>query len=206
MHCVMVTATGQSEWITAAIQYAWPVIKKYFKDNGHDVHLIRRTPYDTVVQHPSWLWLKCHELLPNYDYILTWNLDILPVIFNDDIFKNLDMSLLGAVVEDPSMHGMFPHFKYNCGMVGVPKAYAEFCSEVYTKWMSNPKDWPSYEQYYVNMEIGERKIPVHEVPKKYAWYYNSPNYETATCWHYTNTVHKHSIVELFKKHYDRVFQ
>jgi hypothetical protein len=203
--CVMVTAIGKNEWITSAIQYAWPIIKEYFEGNGHNVQLIRSSPFDNEVQHPSWLWLKCHEILPTYEYILTWNLDILPVVFKDDIFKILDMNLLGAVVEDSSIHYTFPHFKYNCGLVGVPNNYKDFCAEVYAKWIRNPNSWPSYEQYYVNMEIGERKINVFEIPKKYAWYYNSPNYETASCWHYTNTISKNKVTNLFKKHYERIF-
>jgi hypothetical protein len=204
-HCVMVTAIGKNEWVSSAIEYAWPLIKKYFEGNGHKVFLIQSTPYDSEVLHPSWLWLKCHEILPGYDYILTWNLDILPILFSDDIFKDLNQTLLGAVMEDPSVHDIFPHFKYNCGMVGVPHTYDSFCSEVYAKWNKNPNNWPSYEQYYVNMEVGERGIPVFTIPKKYAWYYNSPGFKDATCWHYTSTVLKDGIATLFKQHYDEVF-
>jgi hypothetical protein len=204
-HCIMVTAIGKNAWVSSAISYAWPVIKKYFEDNGHNVYLIQNTPFDSEVLHPSWLWLKCHEILLGYDYILTWNLDILPVKFEDDIFKYLDQTMVGAVMEDPSVHGIFPHFKYNCGMVGVPKSYSGFFSDVYQKWNKNPNSWPSYEQYYVNQEIGERNIPIYSIPQKYAWFFNSPNYKEATCWHYTSTVQKDGIENLFKQHYEGVF-
>lgn len=200
--CVMVTGIGNNTFIDNAKKYAYPIIKKYFNKNNYETFLIEDTKYKDEVQHPSWLWLKCHELIPGFDYILTWNIDILPVKIEDNIFSVIDQNMIGASCDLEYQNVKeYPNFKYNCGMVGVPKNREDFCNDIYNRYKSNPFSWPSYEQYYVNMELHKQNIPVFEIPNKYNYYFNHPNFENATCWHYTNKVHKSQVIELFKHHY-----
>jgi len=208
--CVMVTGIGNNDWMLAAKKYAYPVIQKYFQQNGHEVFLIEETPFQTMAAHPSWLWLKCHEILPNYEYILSWNLDILPVKFTDDIFHDLDFNLIGACedLEAANVRAgcpQFSDFKYNCGLVGVPNQYKDFCTKVFDMYKHNPYGWPSYEQYYVNKEITQQNIPIHHIPNRFNYYYLYNDFEKASCWHYTNRVSKQQVSELFKYHYLKYF-
>jgi len=201
----MITAIGDNPWIVSAKKYLWPIIKKYFNDNGHNAFIIEDSEIKDY-QHPSWLWLNCHKILPNYEYILTWDLDIVPVNLSDDIFSVIDTTKISALVE-PSYakwQSQFPHFKYNMGLCGVPKAYSQFFESIYQKYKHNPFNWPSYEQYYNNMEIGQNKIEVQELPRRYASYLGEM--DNPTCIHYTAIISKDKALQYFKGHYDAIFK
>ena len=182
---VYINCIPSSPWVKTHGAMCLEVIERYFIDNGHKVLV---NSIDCSYDLASWQWLNCHKLFPGYDFLLTWNLDILPQK-REDIFKDLDLTKLCASVESDGQSVAFPHYKYNCGLVGVPASEAKFCEDVYTKWSGNPKKWPSYEQYYWNLEVGEQKKEVHEIPHKYNTFCGGGEGD-AVCVHYSGFVFK----------------
>jgi len=206
---VVVTAIPDMKWIKTYGDMCLKIIHAYFDRYNHEVRIIDKNPLNILVNHSSWLWLLGHQIFPGYDYLLYWNLDILPNKFNEDIFDSLDMNKIAMCREVNDINKMFPHFYYNSGMVGVPKQYDQFFVDIFNRWKDNPKNWPSWEQYYVNMEIGEQKIDVHEIPLKFNMF---PNYDKnlAICIHYTSSVRKEGPEPLattaMEKHYYRLIE
>jgi hypothetical protein len=204
---VYVRAIPAMPWIKSHGPMCIELIRKYFEGNGHEVVVDEsmHTPEEA-----PWQWVLCHEKYPGYDYILTWDLDILPQR-KVDIFNDIDLQEFGACIEADGKSEVFPHYRYNCGMVGIPSMYKDLCRRIYDLWHLNPKNWPSYEQYYWNMEIGELDIYVAPIPKKYAWVIsNDKPDEKPVCVHYTTSVQKKAPpfdgLVLIEEHYKRIME
>jgi hypothetical protein len=203
---VYINCIQGAKWIETHGAKCLEVIRKYFSENNHEI-LINCASCSQELA--SWQWLLCHKIFSGYDFILTWNLDILPQK-KEDIFNDLDLTKMCACVESDGNSIDFPHYKYNCGLVGVPVSEAKFCEEVYVKWSGNPKRWPSYEQYYWNFEVGEQKKIVHEISKKYNLFCGSKDQDAAVCVHFSGFVYKDgnepSALPRIDAHHERIMK
>jgi hypothetical protein len=202
---VFVTAIPDMKWIRTHGPMCLEIIRAYFSHYGHEVLVLDKNP-GISVKHNSWLWLLAHQIFPGYDYLLYWNLDILPNKFDEDIFNSLDLTKIAVCREADGSSTKFPYYYYNCGMAGIPKQYSQFCIDTFNRWKDDPNNWPSYEQYYVNMELGEHKIDVHEIPKKFNMFYGSDP-SVAVCLHYSYTVYKETeplATPVMEEHYKRL--
>jgi hypothetical protein len=114
--------------------------------------------------HPSWLKMIVHRFLPSYDYIICWDLDLLPKFPSTEVLSFFDFTKLTMAVDSPGNTVPFsPNFKYNGGLIGIPSSLFEFTESIYNTHA--PGKLPSYEQYYLNEEIASKKITVHELPR-----------------------------------------
>jgi hypothetical protein len=203
-NAVLVTAIPDMDWVKTHGAMCLEVIRKYFERHNHELIVITERP-KVDAKHNSWLWLLGHKLYPGYNYLLCWNLDILPQLFDVDIFDYLDMNRIAACVEFNGL-STFPYYRYNCGLVGMPQKYQAFFEGCFNKWGNNPKNWPSWEQYYVNMELGEQAIDVQEIPRKFNTFYES-NEKDTVCVHYSFSVYKDRAplaTDAMEKHYKRL--
>ena len=185
---VLLPAIPDMEWVKTHGEMCIDVIRKYFNKFDHQVIVMDKNP-GINVSHNSWLWLQAHKLYPGLDFILCWNLDILPNRFDVDIFDCLDLDAINAPREADGSSVAFPYYRWNCGQVGFPKRYSEFMEKIFEKYSGNPKCWPSYEQYYVNEEIGENNVFVHEIPRTFNIGCGHETKDTC-CVHFTYTVFK----------------
>lgn len=185
---VFVTAIPDMDWVKTHGDMCLEVIRAYLNRHGREVLVLDKNP-EIEVRHNSWLWLLGHQIFPGYDYLLYWNLDILPNRFDVDIFDCLDLEKVAACRESDGNSTTFPHYRYNCGLVGMPKRYHELFCDIYKKWKDDPKGWPSWEQYYVNLEWGEQKIDVQEIPKKFNMMHGCDP-ALAACVHFSYSVYK----------------
>lgn len=174
---------------------ATAVLQHYFGHKNIPLSFIKENPYPNV--HPSWLKLLVHRQFKE-EFIITWDLDLLPVI--PFVTLEWDYAKLNLAWDSSLLVGVRPynrHFKYNCGLIGIPKTAASWLEEVFEK--NIPGTLPSYEQYYVNNYIAEHNVSVKELPNSYNTLYIKSDkgqalWKNALCRHYT-----HGMMDLLER-------
>jgi len=166
------------------------VLKDYF-----DYHKINSffletdTPYNYKGTHPSWMKLLSHRFYPTDDFILCWDLDLLPISREKNILDVLDLNKLNMCIDTALLLGDVPfieNFKYNGGLCGIPTRYRNFMENVYN-WHA-PGSWPSFEQYYLNDEIVKHSIEVNVLDTIWNSLYTWPGKDSK---YFDNTFNKH---------------
>ncbi len=173
---------------TGYSQHSIPLIQKLAEYNNINFFILDRDiPQNTNHVHPSWLKLFCHDIVDD-DFIILWDLDLvptklynLPELFNKNTFNMCyDISYL--------LHNPFNYkFKYNCGLMGVPKSYASFFKNIYDKSVNSTR--PSFEQYYVNDILYDIKATVNILPHTLNHMYVGDIDHTCLNMHYTYKTH-----------------
>lgn len=143
-----------------------PIIKKLCDYNSVDLYVLNSNIEQNTKNLPaSWLKCFCHDLV-NDDFIICWDLDLIPIKMYD-INKfflkdrlNLAKDFLFRVKEGILFN---EKFKYNCGLIGIPKSYKNWMHEVYASY-DEGKNYPSWEQHYINDRIFDENILVNELP------------------------------------------
>lgn len=164
----------------------------------------------TKESHPSWWKLIIHKILPGFDFIICWDLDLLPRLPSSKIIEHFDFSKLNLAFDSPGNKVSFsPNFKYNGGLIGIPSSVAFFMEYIFDTHA--PGVVPSYEQYYLNEEIAHKKVPVHELPRNINVLYpknieERPAFYNALCQHYTYGYESsQNRVQLIQNHADTYF-
>lgn len=169
-------------------EFALDCLRAYYAKYEIPLTVIDKIPEGVSVKHPSWLKLICHDLI-NADYIICQDLDLLPTNGNTSVLCFVDKIRLSLVPDEAAPFTKYPHFKYNCGLMGVPKSEAGFLKNIFDTYRNDPNNWPSWEQYYVNNVIGETKHEVCEMPLFMNQYWNpSVEYEKFSFVHYTYNI------------------
>jgi hypothetical protein len=187
------------------------LFKDYFAHHGIEYHFITECPKEVIEAgvHPSWTKLFAHRILPGYDYIIIWDLDLLPRTRDVKVIQEFNMEKL-SIVWDTNARGhsiatdgkgylYFPSFKYNTGLIGVPQSYQPFLDSI--RVFMHPIV-SSYEQYPLNDEIVKQNISIHELPDDLNTLYVSGNFSTARLQHYTCGDNPKSKIE---EHVNRYF-
>jgi len=213
--CVMLIAVVfNCDDSTQHIKYAEHSIrlfKDYFAHHGIEYHIITELP-DIIKNagvNPSWLKLFPHRVLPGYDYIIIWDLDLLPRTRDVKVIHEFNMEKLclvwdtharkHSIATEGKGYLYYPSFKYNTGLIGVPKSYQPFLDSV--MMYMNPTV-PSFEQYPLNHEIVEQNIIVHELPDDLNATLPSSTFSSARLQHYTCGDNAKSKIE---EHVNRYF-
>ena len=181
--CVMILAVGDIFYKEDSKK----ILSHYFNKHNIIHHYIEETTLDTKNSHPSWWKLLCHKILPDYDYIICWDLDLLPINSNIDFLQYFNMNKITMAIDSCAKH--YPHlkynnnFKYNGGLIGIPKTLASEMEDIFNKYAPGVR--PSWEQYYLNDTIVENNIPIHELPETINVLFSTPDFDTALIKHYT---------------------
>lgn len=193
---------------------ALAVLRDYFEHNKYSVHVVEasegRNPHKL---HPSWLKTVAHRFVDD-DFILCWDLDLLPVsrraslanVFSGSINMATDTALYFT------SQRVVPEFAYNGGLLGIPRHEFAAFEDLYNR-VGPVSKLASWEQYPVNQMLWGRKGAVHRLP----WQLNfSPAhvpYQSALaelqplahCVHY-NFIGKDNRVPLVAEHRVRYFE
>jgi hypothetical protein len=160
---ISVLAIGNPEYKNDSID----VLKDYFERNSLRYNFIENTPQIEVKgSHPSWWKLICHRIYKNEDYILNWDLDLLPTNKNTKFHEFTNLNKIAMSWDVQARY--FPNdrfnnnFRYNGGLIGIPKSLSQFTENVFDTFA--PGTRPSYEQYYLNDEIVKNNIDILEFP------------------------------------------
>ena len=74
------------------------ILKDYFKHKGIPFTVIEQDPECNIRKaHPSWLKLLAHQIVPNEEFILCWDLDLLPTNAN----STLDLLIYPSFISEP---------------------------------------------------------------------------------------------------------
>lgn len=207
--CVMILSIGDIFYK----KYSKPILTDYFEIQKVKYFFIENIPdmFDKNFKnvHPSWYKLLCHKILPGYDFILCWDLDLLPTNRQVTFIENIDKNNFCATW-DTSLK-FFPkskfteNFKYNGGLIGVPKKLADFTETVFLEYSFDPYNWPSWEQYYLNEELASKKITVCELPDDLNYLYSYRLFNIAKIKHYTSSKDaKNHIFDHYKKYFSSI--
>lgn len=164
--------------------------------------------------HPSWLKLRAFDYV-NDDFVLCWDSDLLPHRSTENILSKLDKNKIN-LVEDSSLtlnsvndQRVTSYFKYNCGLIGMPKQYKSFFEKIYSENITS--DLPSYEQYHVNRSIKDLNIEVNVLPKEWNTLFHLPTeknsfIQKSKLIHYTNShIGQEYRKKLIEKHHQKYF-
>lgn len=215
MVTAFVIAVGNSNEITYK-EDSKAVLKDYFdyhKINSFflEVPTFHGCKINVKGAHPSWVKLISHKFYPTDDFILCWDLDLLPINREKNILDVLDLNKLNMCFDSSVLMNGYkftPNFKYNGGLCGIPVRYREFMEGVYNKHA--PGQWPSFEQYYLNDEIAIQNIEVNELDS--IWNSNLPApgftteyFDKAFNKHYTWGVDHSQKIGKIKQHRENYF-
>lgn len=186
-------------------EHSLPILQEFCEYNKIGLHVQKQDSYLNVHKlHPSWLKCFAHDIVDD-DFILCWDLDLMPTR-KYDIHNFLDTSKINLAFDLGFWKGISyfnKNFKYNCGLIGIPKSEAEFFRNVY-RYHNQDFRYPSYEQYYVNDAIAAENKPVHVLPVELNYLYEGDrclSNDNVLNFHYTwrinNEEHR---TELVKNH------
>lgn len=188
-------------------KYTLPLIEKLCDFNNINLFILEQNISQNIYGlHPSWLKLFCHRLV-NDDFILCWDLDLVPTkLYNLEKMFNkefLNMTYDRGFTEENFTFNS--KFKYNCGLIGIPKKYESFFENIYYKYGSTAI-YPSYEQYYVNDEIYDNSLEINVVDSVLnSMYYGDEIFsENVLNIHYTYKISSNQHrVDLTKLHFEK---
>lgn len=153
-----------------SVAYAKPaeeVLTDYFRRCDVPYAFLTGTNLNYSNAHPSWLKLILHRIFDD-DFIVAWDLDLLPRTPTVNIFPEFDTTRLNMCVDSSLLAG-FPGFtstfRYNGGLIGMPRSLSPWLASIYDNCA--PGTMPSYEQYYLNKFIHDDNISVNVLPNSY---------------------------------------
>jgi len=200
---VSILAVGEISYKKDALE----VLTHYLDKHDKRYKIVESVNLDTRGSHPSWWKLLCHKVHPGEDYILNWDLDLLPSGPNVP-FHDIQEDKLGMAWDTSAKYlneRYNRNFRYNGGLIGIPCSQQDFCEEVFRDFA--PGTRPSYEQYYLNDRLVERGIEVQEFKDTSNFLYRDNNQEVFSMFlksdfkHYTC----HNRNPLIKKHKELYF-
>lgn len=143
-------------------KYSLPLIKKLCEYNKINLYVLKENiPQNIYDLHPSWLKLFAFDLIDD-NFIILWDLDLVPTKMYDftKYFNKETWNLCFDPAYKNSNYTFNGKFKYNCGLMGIPKTYSDDMKKLYMDKGKN-SSYPSYEQYHINDKIYDENIEVN---------------------------------------------
>lgn len=186
-------------------KYSIPVIQNFCSFNKVNLFILKSNIKQNIYgKHPSWLKLFSHDLV-NDDFILCWDLDLLPIKnFKLDF---LDLAKINLAHDSGFLKDGFTFngkFKYNCGLIGIPKKYSDLFKNIYFNQAAN-SNYPSYEQYHINDLIHDKSIDINLIDNKYNYLFDGNSIpDEVQSIHYTWKINSQNHrVDLIKAHFEK---
>ena len=188
-------------------KYSLPLIKKLCEYNDIKLFVLDEDVEANIHKaHPSWLKLLCHSLIDD-EFILCWDADLIPArLYKFDKLINFDK--INACYDQSYVRDGFTFngkFKYNCGLIGIPKKYKTFMEDIYHNKSANTR-YPSYEQYHVNDALYDNNISIHNLDTSLNMMYdgseileNNSNYNIHYTWKIKSEQHRLDLVRNHNK-------
>ena len=186
-YCVMVIAIGDIFYKADAKE----VLVHYFEKHEIPYVFIEEYPSDVKEAHPSWLKMICHRILPGYDTIICWDLDLLPASPDVKVMDDFDINSLClardglATIWDNIGYKLpyCPDFKYNGGLICIPTSFKHYTELTFDAFAPGTLEW--WEQLYFNNIIFEYNLSIYELPRDMNTFHSCEGFNTARLKHYT---------------------
>jgi len=193
------------------------VLCDYFKKHKIKYFVLTDRIYD---RSPVWYKLRCFDHI-NDDFVLCWDLDLLPKKNSDSICNYLDFNKINLAVDTSvdlpvSPLTVLEFFRYNCGLMGIPRAYKAVCEQLFQEpgnrtspLYERLKPGEPHDQDIINEYLYNRNFSdVHEIDSRWnTLYYLQHNVESilkAKAIHYTSHFIKDKL-PLIQKHFKSYF-
>ena len=184
----------------------YEVAMNYFKKHNIETFVLEKNDFGVD---PSWLKLKCFDYVDD-DFILCWDIDLLPRRSCPSIVGDLNFSKINLVVDSilytksATIPPIAPYHRYNCGLMGIPKTYRPLLERVFLE--AKTSKLPSYEQYPMNLELSNNQYrDVHELDKTWNCIFHFPGKDSfmssAKAIHYTGDRTSGIREDLIKMHH-----
>jgi len=185
------------------------VLSDYFSYHKIPVTYINKILHNPKNAAPSWIKTIAYRYIDNKDFVLCWDLDLLPTDRSINIMDFLNLDKINMCIDTSILltgQKYNKNFKYNGGLLGYPYSYKNFFENIYDKYA--PGKRPSYEQYYLNDELHSQKIQVHELPNFFnTLYTNNKIFDDSFCKHYTWSIKNESHrAQLISEHKTKYFK
>jgi hypothetical protein len=158
--CIVVLCKGleSSQWMINAKLF----LEERFSEEKVDYLFVDSTPLQENRVHPAWYKLLVHKHTNyKYDYIICWDLDLLPTKKNsiqtvlsdidpEKFYLCIDTDLVSKNINNSSFieNDACSNFRWNTGLMGIPKAYSKVFETIHENNSHSTRN--SWEQYYVN--------------------------------------------------------
>lgn len=198
---VLVISIGEMEYS----KYSIPLIKRLCDHNNIKLTVLTSDiPQNIYNLHPSWLKVFSHDICSS-DFVISWDCDLVPVNLYDmkSVFDINKYNLAKDAIYLRTGNFFNHKFKYNCGLIGIPRAESENLKSIY---LTKGKDsiYPSWEQYHINDYIYDNSLPVYELDTKYNWMERDQLPDGVRNIHYNlnvNSIHERNA--LVKEHFQK---
>src|SRR5581483_2712351 len=137
---------------TVYSRFTFPFIRKYCDKYKYSLFVLKDKLNPQV--HPAWYKLLCHNICES-PFILCCDLDIFIMPSTPPIHEIIQQDKINICKDACAENGKtllineFPFFKYNTGLMGIPKVAQSFVENIYHK-NAITGNWPCWEQMYVN--------------------------------------------------------
>lgn len=145
--------------------YSIPLIRKLCDYNNVNFHVISKDISQNVCNaHPSWLKAFLHDEIDS-DFIIAWDADLIPTCYYhfEEYFDKTRLNLGYDAAYSRHNWDYNGKFKYNCGLIGIPKEFSVIFKGLYDKHAA-ANLYPSWEQYHVNDYIHDNNIEINLLP------------------------------------------
>uniref|UniRef100_A0A6C0JW53 Methyltransferase n=1 Tax=viral metagenome TaxID=1070528 RepID=A0A6C0JW53_9ZZZZ len=200
-YCVLVIAIGDIHYKADAKE----VLTHYFEKHGIPYVFLEENlspELNYKKAHPSWLKMICHRILPGYDSIICWDLDLLPATPDTLVIQDFDLTRMCLAIDDTiringtEIHPSCPNFKYNCGLICIPKKYSNFTENIYDTFA--PGTLQLWEQFYFNNMVFEENIDIFVLPDDINVFCGTNNFKMARLQHFTYGLYAKHLLTLHK--------
>jgi len=175
-------------------------IRRYYNHFGIECVVIDKNypAVDEAKTSPVWNKYFLFDSI-DADFIIAQDLDIVPTGLTYNILDFINPEYVNLCMDSTriGLHYLayenninvtsHPHFRFNAGLLCYPRKCAEFMKEVYQFGVTDPHKWLTYDQYYLNWLLGERRIFVNELPQVFNTFFTPKvNMRKIAFCHYTN--------------------
>lgn len=155
--CIAIICNNEKNipWMSVSMDF----LKRAFEYSGITAEFVSNLTYNVRDVHPSWYKLLIHKHLEyKYDYCLCWDVDLLPTHKHSvlDIQAEIESNKFYACRDTGTLYSdsyfveipqISSHFRWNCGLFGIPKSQSAAMEYLYQTNHNSTK--PSYEQYHI---------------------------------------------------------
>lgn len=191
---VVIINIGNLEYADLSIRYN----QAYYDHFGIDLKIITQHHKETVGTSPCWIKSLIYDLLPEYDFLLLQDLDIIPVSLKYNIFDFLNFDKLNFATDCTRLNvssyfkdnGHF--FRWNAGLFAYSKSCKDFFRTIFNFGIKDPDETGLFDQYYINDFIYSKDKTVHEIPIMFNTFFNPDiDYNKLSFVHYTSYMGSH---------------
>lgn len=182
---------------------------KYYNNFGIEVRTINERLAIMEEYKPKWAASLAFDYYTDIDFVIVQDLDIIPCNTKYNIIdflmtKELNFAKSYSRIGMKISTAPFPFFEYNAGLFAYHKNFSEMFKSIFEYGKTDPDNFGTCDQYYINKHIGENNLYVNEIPMIFnMFYHHGIDYDKTAFCHYTNTLPNECKLEFIEKYHPK---